>query len=132
MKILSLSLVALLMFVSFSAQAQTKKNTSGTMKGYLIDKMCGTTMAKKSPDKAMASAAKHSKSCATEESCAASGYGLMMGGTWTAFDEAGSKKAAEYLTKTKASDHIYVAVSGTRTADKITVASIKEAKEKNQ
>lgn len=130
MKKLSLSLIALLMLVSFSLQAQTKKETPATMKGYLIDKMCGSPMAKKSPDQAMASAAKHTKVCATEEGCAASGYGLMLNGTWIAFDEAGNKKAAEYLQKTKADDHIYVAVSGTHTADMIAVASIKEAKEK--
>lgn len=127
---LFLSLIALLMFVSFSLEAQTKKEAPAPMKGYLIDKMCGSTMAKKSPDLAMVSAAKHTKVCATEEGCAASGYGLMMNGIWTAFDEAGNKKAAEYLQKTKSVDHIYVAVSGTHTADMIAVASIKEAKEK--
>ena len=127
---LSLSLIALVMLASFSLQAQTKKETHAAMKGYLIDKMCGSTMERKSPDQAMASAAKHTKICATEEGCAASGYGLMMNGTWIAFDEAGNKKAAEYLQKTKSADHLYVAVSGKQTADKIAVVSIKEAKEK--
>jgi uncharacterized protein YxeA len=132
MKALSFSLVVLLLLVSVSLQAQTKKEGAKAMKGYLVDKMCGSTMQKKSPDQAMATAAKHTKVCATEEGCAESGYGLMMNGKWTAFDDAGNKKAAEYLKTTKATDHLYVAVSGTETKDNIAVASIKEAKEKKQ
>jgi len=130
MKALSFSLIALLLFVSVSLQAQTKKEAPTVLKGYLVDKMCGSTMQKKSADQAMASAAKHTKVCATEEGCAESGYGLMMNGKWTAFDDAGNKKAAEYLKTTKAADHLFVAVSGTHTKDNIAVASIKEAKEK--
>ena len=130
MKVLTCSLFALFVLVSFSAQAQTKKETSKAITGYLVDKMCGSTMAKKSADKAMESAAKHTKQCAMEEGCAESGYGLMMNGKWMAFDETGNKKAAEYLKKTKATDHLLVAVSGTQMKDKIAVASIKEAKEK--
>jgi hypothetical protein len=121
--------IAILLIFSISAYAQIKKETH-TMKGYLIDKMCGSGMAKKAPDQAMASAAKHTKDCAMEEGCAASGYGLMMDGTWAAFDEAGSKKAAEYLKKTKAKDHLYIAVSGTMEGEMIKVSSIKSAKEK--
>ena len=130
MKKISLSLIALLILAAFSVQAQTKKESHAAMKGYLIDKMCGSTMAKKSPDQAMASAAKHTKVCAMEDGCAASGYGLMMNGKWTAFDDAGNKKAAEYLQKTTSEDHLLVAVAGTRTADKIAVVSIKAEKEK--
>jgi hypothetical protein len=132
MKVLSVSFIALLILVSVSLQAQTKKEAPKMMKGYLIDKMCGSTMAKKSADEAMASVAKHTRQCATEEGCAESGYGLMMNGKWTAFDNAGNKKAAEYLKTTKAVDHLYVVVSGTQTKDNIAVASIKEAKEKKQ
>ena len=130
MKTLSLSFVALLLILAVvPLQAQTKKE-SHVMKGYLIDKMCGSTMAKKPHDKAMAMAAKHTKVCATEEECAASGYGLITDGKWIAFDEAGNKKAAEYLQKTKAKDHLYVAVSGTMAGKTISVSSIKETKEK--
>ncbi len=130
MKLLSLSLIVLLMGVVFSADAQTKKTSSGTMNGYLIDKMCGSMMEKKTAEKAMASAAKHTKACATEESCAASGYGIMIDGKWTPFDEAGNKKATEFLKKTKAEDHLFVAVSGAREGNVVKVSSIKEAKPK--
>jgi len=136
MKTLFFSCMALLMLVSFSLQAQEaqmemkKESHEHTITGYLIDKMCGSGMAKKSADEAMAGAAKHTKKCATNEDCAASGYGVMMEGKWNAFDEAGSKKAVEFLKKTKSKDHLYVAVSGTMEGEKIMVTSIKAAKEK--
>jgi len=130
MKAFTLFLISFFVLASLTLDAQTKKEAPKVMKGYLIDKMCGSTMQKKSADQAMASAAKHTKVCATEEGCAESGYGLMMNGKWTAFDDAGNKKAAEYLKTTKAADHLYVAVAGTQTKDNIAVASIKEAKEK--
>ena len=127
MKLLSFGILLLFAFVILPAQ--DKKETH-TMSGYLVDKMCGSGMAKKAPDKAMASAAKHTRSCALEEGCAESGYGLMMGGKWTAFDDAGNKEAAAFLKKTKAKDHLYVAVSGTMDGETIKVSSIKAAKEK--
>lgn len=129
MKTTVLMLIVMFTVGAVSSNAQTKKDEH-IMKGYLIDKMCGSTMAKKSAAQAMASAAKHTKACATEEDCAASGYGLMSEGKWTAFDDAGNKIAADYLAKTKREDHLYVAVSGTHTADKIAVTSIKDAEEK--
>jgi hypothetical protein len=131
MKLLSFFMMALVLFTFSPAQTKAKKKQSSeVMKGYLVDKMCGTNMEKKDAEKAMQMAAKHTKMCATEEACAASGYGLMMSGKWTPFDAAGSKKAAEYLKNTKAKDHIFIAVNGKLDEDKITVSSIKAAKEK--
>ena len=132
MKAVIFSLVALLIIGSMSVSAQSQKEStkSNIMKGYLIDKMCGNPMSEKSPEEAMAKASKHTKACAMAEGCAASGYGLLMNGKWVPFDEAGSKKAAEYLNKSKAVNHLYVAVSGKITDDKISVISIKESKEK--
>ncbi len=123
------SFVVLLLFVSFSLQAQTNKDAKpAAMKGYLVDKMCGSSMAKKAPDQAMASAAKHTKSCALAESCTESGYGLMMDGKWTAFDNTGNQKAAAFLKSTKAKDHLFVAVTGEKEGEMIKVSSIKAAK----
>ncbi|MFA6540109.1 MAG: hypothetical protein WCT99_00760 [Bacteroidota bacterium] len=131
MKVVSFSLIALLFIVSMSSEAQPKKKQSPeVMKGYLVDKMCGSMMAKKSSEKAMAAAAKHTRVCATEEGCAASGYGIMMNGKWTAFDDAGNKKAAEYLKHLKAADHIYIGVTGKVAGGKLAVTSLQEAKEK--
>ena len=74
-------------------------------------------------------AAKHTRMCAMAEDCAASGYGVVYDGTWHAFDKTGTKKAAAYLDKIKAKNHLYVAVTGTQNGDMIDVASIKTAKE---
>ena len=131
MKLLSVLLITLLIVCSMSVSAQTQKEKpkSNIMKGYLMDKMCGSPLSAKSPEEAMAKASKHTKVCAMEEGCAASGYGLIMNGKWIPFDEAGSKKAEEYLKKTKAVNHIYVSVSGKIKDDKISVLSIKETKD---
>ncbi len=115
---------------AFSSQAQEKKSSSHTMKGYLVDKMCATGIVKKSPDEAMAKAAKHTRECALEESCAASGYGIVSDGNYIKFDKAGDKKANEFLIKSKTVNNIYVEVSGTDEGNTITVASIKEIKKK--
>lgn len=131
MKVMSFLLIVFLITISSTSEAQPKKKQSPeVLKGYLVDKMCGSMMSKKSPEKAMAAAAKHTKACATEEGCAASGYGIMMNGKWTAFDEAGNKKAAEYLKQTKATDHIFIAVTGKTADGKLAVVSIQGAKEK--
>jgi hypothetical protein len=131
MKSLFVLLITSLIICSMSVSAQTQKEKpkSSIMKGYLMDKMCGSPLSAKSPVDAMAKASKHTRECALEEGCAASGYGLIMNGKWIPFDEAGSKKAAEYLNKTKAVNHLYVSVSGKFADDKISVLSIKELKE---
>lgn len=123
-------LVSLFFLASISLFAQDKmdKPASHTMKGYLVDKMCGVGMAKKSPDEAMAKAAKHTKSCALEESCQESGFGLISGGVWYKFDDNGDKQALALLKKTEKSNDIMVAVTGTHDGDVFKVASIKEIK----
>ena len=87
--------------ISMFAQDKMDKSTSHTMKGYLVDKMCAIGMAKKAPDEAMAKAAKHTKSCALEESCQESGFGLMSDGIWYKFDDNGDKQALALLQKTR-------------------------------
>jgi hypothetical protein len=123
-------LVSLFFLSSISLLAQDKmdKPTSHTMKGYLVDKMCATGMAKKAPDEAMAKAAKHTKSCALEESCQESGFGLMSEGMFYKFDDNGDKQALSLLKKTEKSNEIMVAVTGTHDGDVFKVTSIKEIK----
>jgi hypothetical protein len=130
MKKLQIFVLLSFLFASISLFAQDKmdKPTSHTMKGYLVDKMCATGMAKKAPDEAMAKAAKHTKSCALEESCSESGYGLMSEGHWYKFDDAGDKKALALLNKTEKKNEIMVAVTGTHDGDIFNVTSIKEVK----
>ena len=123
-------LVSLFFLTSVSVFAQDKmdRSTSHTMKGYLVDSMCGTGMAKKAPDEAMAKAAKHTKSCALKESCQESGFGLISAGMWYKFDDNGDKKALALMKKTKKNDGIMVAVTGTHDGDIFQVTSIKEVK----
>jgi len=115
-------------FFNVQAQETAAKPKVHTMKGYLVDKMCATGMAKKSHDEAMAKAAKHTKSCALEESCQESGFGLMCDGKWYKFDDAGDKKAEAWLKKTSKTNDLYVEVTGTHDGDIFKVVSLKELK----
>ena len=122
--------VSLFFLTSVSVFAQDKmgKSTSHTMKGYLVDKACGSGMAKKAPDEAMADAAKHEKSCALKESCQDSGFGLMSAGIFYKFDDKGDKHALALMKKTKKKNEIMIAVTGTHDGDILKVTSIKEVK----
>lgn len=123
-----------LLFAAFSLMAQEKtekKEASGEkiFKGYLADKMCGTGFTKTGDAKVAATKAKkHTKDCALEENCRASGYGLVIGGKYRKFDANGDKLAFEYLNKTKKENDLYVEVKGTADGDGISVAAISDIK----
>jgi hypothetical protein len=123
-----LALIFLLNTISMIAQDKVDKPIPHTIKGYLVDKMCADGMAKKTPDEAMAKAAKHTKSCALEESCQESGFGLMSAGVWYKFDDNGDKQALALLKKTTKNNEIMVSVTGTHDGDIFKVTSIKEVK----
>ncbi|MCU0453114.1 MAG: hypothetical protein MUE68_05615 [Bacteroidetes bacterium] len=112
----------LLVAATAAAPAQTK-----TWEGYLADQMCGSNW---KGAKGEERAAKHSRACGLEESCAASGYGVFSGGTFVKFTEASSPKAKVYLEMTAAKNNIYVKVLGVLEGDKISVTSIEAAKPK--
>jgi hypothetical protein len=117
---------------SLSAQAKTeKKEMSGekTYKGFLADKMCGTGFTKSGDaQKAAEKAKKHTKDCALEENCKASGYGLIIGAKFHKFNDAGDKLALEYLNKTKKENNLVVQVKGTMDGDMLNVTSVKDVK----
>ena len=117
---------------SLNAQAKTeKKEMAGekTYKGFLADKMCGTGFTKSGDaKKATEKAKKHTKDCALEENCKASGYGLIIGAKFHKFNDAGDKLALEYLNKTKKESNLVVQVKGTMDGDVINVASLKDTK----
>jgi hypothetical protein len=128
-----LTILTLLLFLALAgastfAQEKKEKPMSHAMKGYLVDKMCATGMAKKSPEEAMAKAAKHTKSCALEESCVESGYGLISEGKWYKFDDAGDKQALAWLKKTDKKNELMVEVTGTHEGDIFNVISLKDVK----
>lgn len=123
------------LFVASSLIAQAKKEskeTSGekSYKGFLADKMCGTGFTKSGDaKKASEKAKKHTKDCALEDNCKASGYGLVIGAKFHKFNDAGDKLALEYLNKTKRESNLMVEVKGLMDGDNINVASLKDAKQ---
>lgn len=128
MKIIGLALI-FLVACSFGL-AQEKTETMGksvhTMAGYLVDKACAMRMEKADTSKAMEKAKNHTKDCALQDACKASGYGIMSHGKFTPFDENGNKLAVEYFEKTDKENNIWVDVRGTMDGGTIQVVSIKD------
>ena len=92
------------------------------MTGILIDNACGA----KQPDEA--AAAKHKITCAKKDSCAASGYQLIVGDKHYKLDEKGNEQAKAYLAN---ADSTHVTVMGTMgDDDQVKVSSIKPAEAK--
>lgn len=135
--------VAVLMCVAVVAFAQEKKmeakkgdamkevakaEVKGTsLHGYVVDQMCAKGMMKK--DNPAEKAAKHTKECALEEACAASGYGLIYDNTkWVKFDENGDKLAKAMFEKSKKDKDFMADVTGEMKGDKFVVASLMESK----
>lgn len=125
MKALWLIVAVLILAVPGFAQ-EGKMQAKGTMHGYVVDAMCAKGMAKK--DNPMDAAAKHTKACALEEGCAASGYGVFSEGKWYKFDAAGDKMAKELIEKTKTEKGIMVEVKGEMKGETLAVSSIIEHK----
>jgi hypothetical protein len=92
-------------------------------KGTLVDAMCGADI--KSQDEADA----HTRACALNSHCAASGFGIVVDGKFHKFDAEGNKKAEAIFKATDKKDHIAATVDGTLESDgSITVKSLDEAK----
>jgi hypothetical protein len=119
-----------LVFASFTLFAQDSTGTKETtFKGFLADKMCASGFTKSGDPKiATAKAKKHTKDCALEDNCKASGFGLVIGAKFYKFDLAGDNLALDYLNKTKKTDNLWVEVKGTPDGDNINVASINDVK----
>lgn len=111
-------------------QAEAKAKAT-TLHGYVVDQMCAKNMAKKSNP--MELAAKHTKECALEEACAASGYGIFYeNGKWVKFDDNGDKLAKAMIEKTKKEKDIMADVTGEMQGDRFVVASLVESKMKSE
>ncbi len=133
-----LILAAVLSCVAVAAYSQAKKvegakvdaatteSKETKLHGYVVDQMCAKSMMKKS--NAIEKAAKHTKECALEEACAASGFGLVYGeGKWVKFDEKGDKLAADMFAQSKKEKDFMADVVGELKGDKLVVASLKES-----
>jgi hypothetical protein len=131
-KLLAIIFVTGLTSVFISAQnkmdIQGLHNKPHSMVGYLVDQNCGKRMVMDDVKKSDAKAAKHTKDCGLEETCKASGYGIVTGGKFYGFNDAGNKKAFDYLSAIKKEDNIKVEVAGTTEGDKMNVESIKDFK----
>jgi hypothetical protein len=123
-----------LFFASVSLMAQgskmePKSSSDKSFTGYVADKMCATGWVKSGDvAKITAKAMKHSKGCALEDDCQASGYGLVIDGKFYKFDEKGDKIAADFFQKSKKKSDFLVDVQGSMQGDVINVASIADAK----
>ncbi len=117
-------LICMLAAVGF-AQENQGNAAQTTMNGYLIDAMCGKKMATK--DKPMEKAAAHTKDCAMNDACAASGFGVLSDGKYYKFDADGSEKAKQLLEQSSREDNLFVQVTGTVQDSTMTVSSITEA-----
>lgn len=114
--------VIMVLSLAFSAIAAS---SSVTLTGWLIDKCCSEKT--KDPSK-------HTRSCNLMESCAATGYGVMVkqgNGSYKfyKFDAKGDALAADYLKKTKQEDNLTITVKGTWDGKMLKVTSLVE---KNQ
>lgn len=108
---------AVLLMLAVGLAAAGEKTT---VSGVLMDKACSAE--NKTTEKAL----KHSKDCALMEGCVKSGYGVLTAdGKYIAFDAAGNKKAAAFVTKFKGDDSIKIQVDGTLEGSTLKVATIK-------
>jgi hypothetical protein len=104
---------------SYTVSAKKKDPASKTWTGYLIDKMCAK---RKAAD--MQKLVSHTKTCMTEESCASSGYGVVVNSKFIPFDAKGNEIAANYLKTTAKENDFQVEVTGAMKKNKIAVKSI--------
>ena len=110
------------------SQESAKKEAVHTMSGYLLDVACGTKMSKLDATKAGEKAMGHTKDCALQDACKASGYGILSNGKLIKFDDNGNKLASDYFDKTKKEKGFWVDVKGTMDGETMKVESIKDAK----
>jgi len=111
-------------------KTQKMEKMEHTMGGYLVDRACAMKMEKAGPKKAMEKAKNHTKDCALQDACKASGYGLMSHGKFIKFDKKGDKLAAEYLDRTKKENDLWVDVRGWMDGKVMKVQSIRDVKMK--
>lgn len=95
-----------------------------TWQGYLADQMCAFRWR---GDLAETYAKRHTRSCNFDEECMASGYGIMVKGTFLNLAEASNPKAVAYLESIAKRNDIYVEVTGRMVDDVIEVEKIETA-----
>lgn len=91
-----------------------------TVKGYLVDVLCGNSEGSR-PD----FGALHSKACLQMPECEQSGYGVLTPDNKVIrFDPAGNDQAKKFIAELKKTTDIKVAVTGSRSGETMTVSKI--------
>jgi hypothetical protein len=111
--------------LSFVLTVSAQEAKPATLKGYVVDQMCAGKMAMK--ENAMEKAEGHSKDCALDDHCSASGYGIFSGGKYYKFDEKGSATAKNLIEKSKREKGLYFEAKGTLGDGTMMLTSLKEA-----
>jgi hypothetical protein len=121
-------LVTLSAFAPAAAQLPKGEAKEIVLKGYVVDAMCGEAWAKKGNGEERA--AKHSKACALNDHCSASGYGVFSAGRWMKFDARGDRKAKVAIEKSVKERGHYFEIHGVADGKMLQVASLSEIIEK--
>lgn len=91
-----------------------------TVKGYLVDVLCGSSEGSRPNFGAL-----HSKACLQMPECAESGYGVLMpDNSIVRFDKAGNEQAKKFIADMKKTTDVKVTVTGTRSRETMTVSKI--------
>lgn len=117
-------LITLSACVPAAAQQAKSEAKEVVLKGYLVDAMCGEAWARKGNGEEKA--AKHSRACALNDHCSASGYGVFSGGKWTKFDAKGDQKAKAAIEKSAKERGHYFEIHGVIGGQMLQVVSLKE------
>jgi len=80
--------------VSTTATAPVAAPATETIKGTIIDNMCAGSQ---KPEMLSEFVKTHTKECATQPTCAASGYSIYADGKLMKFDEASNQKISDFL-----------------------------------
>ena len=125
------AMLFLLLPLRANAQGETKKTAASMqgkaamveLRGYVVDAMCAHGFVKHK--NVMEKAAAHTRECALEESCSASGYGVVSDGKWYPFDAEWNKQAKTLIEKSAREKGLQCDVRGKMEEGKLVVASLK-------
>ena len=120
-KIFFFVLITSIVSFASSTEAKKKEPAAKTYSGYLMDKMCAKRKAG-DMDKMKA----HTKTCLTEEECASSGFGIVVGKKFIPFDSTGNALTANYLKTSPKEKDFQVEVTGSMKKNKLAVVKFSE------
>ncbi len=120
-----MTLTAMVALLFSAAALSNAQDSTRTWEGYLADQMCAYRWR---GDLADSYAKRHAKSCNFDEDCMASGYGIMVNGTFIKLTPDSKDRAVEYLESTPKRNDIYVRVTGMLEGKEIRAERIEDAR----